>query len=265
MSLRPAARTRRAAGAFLTLAAFAGAMAQPAATDTRRSGFADMSPSTQAMQREDSLNPGMLAVQDGEAWWRRPAGRSERSCASCHGDAAQGMRGTAARYPAFDETLKRPLNLQQRINQCRERHQQATPWRHESAELLAVEAYVALQSRGMPIAPPQDARLAPFLARGEKLFGQRIGQLDLSCMQCHDQLPGRRLAGNVIPQGHPTGYPIYRLEWQGLGSLARRLRGCMAGVRAEPHAYGSQEMVELELYLAARAMGMPLESPGVRP
>jgi sulfur-oxidizing protein SoxA len=32
------------------------------------------------------------------------------------------------------------------------------------------------------------------------------------------------LAGNVIPQAHPTGYPIYRLEWQKMGSLQRRLQ-----------------------------------------
>lgn len=69
----------------------------------------------------------------------------------------------------------------------------------------------------------------------------------------------------MIPQAHPTGYPIYRLEWQGLGSLQRRLRNCMTGVRAEPFAYGAQEMVELELYLAARARGMASEAPPVRP
>ena len=37
------------------------------------------------------------------------------------------------------------------------------------------------------------------------------------------------------------------------------------GVRAEPVAYGSTEMVELELHLAVRAMGMPVETPAVRP
>jgi len=69
----------------------------------------------------------------------------------------------------------------------------------------------------------------------------------------------------VIPQGHATGYPLYRLEWQGLGSLQRRLRGCMTGVRAEPFAANGVEMAELELHLAARAMGLPLETPAVRP
>lgn len=39
----------------------------------------------------------------------------------------------------------------------------------------------------------------------------------------------------------------------------------MSGVRAEPFAYGAQELVELELYLARRAKGLPGETPGVRP
>ncbi len=79
------------------------------------------------------------------------------------------------------------------------------------------------------------------------------------------QYAGRRLAGNVVPEAHPTGYPLYRLEWQALGSLQRRLRNCLVGMRAEPYAYGAPEMVDLELYLMWRARGMPMETPAVRP
>ena len=39
----------------------------------------------------------------------------------------------------------------------------------------------------------------------------------------------------------------------------------MTGVRAEPFAYGTPELVELELYLAQRSRGMTLETPAVRP
>ena len=70
------------------------------------------------------------------------------------------MRGVAARYPAFDTALARPVNLAQRINLCRERHQQAAPLAAESQELLALESFVALQSRGLPVAPPADAQAA---------------------------------------------------------------------------------------------------------
>jgi L-cysteine S-thiosulfotransferase len=124
---------------------------------------------------------------------------------------------------------------------------------------------VAHQSRGLPVTAGEDDRLRPFLARGRELFERRQGQLDLSCADCHDDRPCRRLGGSAIPHAYANGYPVYRLEWQGLGSLQRRLRNCMAGVRAEPYAFDSPEHVELELYLAWRARGLPVEAPGVRP
>ncbi len=229
----------------------------------RRSGFDDMRPATQAMQRDDSQNPAMLWVAEGEALFQRPPLPQSKACTACHSTAS--LRGVAARYPAFDAALNRPVTLAHRINLCRERHQQAPALGPESQPLLALETWVAHQSRGEPIAPPDDARLMPFRRRGAQLYATRMGQLNLSCAQCHDERAGLRLGGSVIPQGHPTGYPLYRLEWQAVGSLSRRLRGCMTGVRAEPLAAHSTEMAELELYLASRAMGMRLETPGVRP
>ena len=251
--------------AFLVVCVSSLAIAQVTSPDARRSGFDDMSPQTQAMQRDDLQNPGMLWVQDGAALWDRAPSTSAKPCAGCHGASAMSMRGVAARYPAFDERASRPVDLSQRINLCRKRHQQAAPLAAESHELLALESFVANQSRGMPVAPPDDARLLPFRERGEAQYKQRLGQLDLSCSQCHDALAGKRLGGSLIPQGHANGYPLYRLEWQGLGSLQRRLRNCMTGVRAEPDAYGSPGLVEMAIYLAWRDRGMKVEAPGVRP
>lgn len=247
------------------LLAGVGTVTGQVANPTLRSGFDFMGASTQAMQKDDALNPGMLWVKDGEALWNKPAGASTKACASCHGEAKAGMRGVAARYPAFDDELKRPIALSQRINQCRQTNQQAEALRPEGDELLALETYVAHQSRGLPVAPPSDTRLIPFRRQGEQRFNQQMGQLGLSCAQCHDDNAGKRLGGSVIPQGHANGYPLYRLEWQALGSLQRRLRNCMTGVRAEPFAFGALELVELELFLAVRAQGMPLETPAVRP
>jgi L-cysteine S-thiosulfotransferase len=92
-----------------------------------------------------------------------------------------------------------------------------------------------------------------------------MGQINMSCAQCHDDNWGRKLAGAPVPQGHPNGYPVYRLEWQSLGSLQRRLRNCMSGMRAEPYPYGAPENVDLELYLMWRANGLKMEAPAVRP
>lgn len=235
-----------------------------AAADERRSGFDFMSPATQEMQREDALNPAMLWVAEGEAQWTEvPA--NVRSCAGCHGDAATAMRGVAARYPAFDDRSGKAIDLQGRINACRVRHQKQPAFAAESRPLLGLAAYLGLQSRGLPMPPPDDPRLAAALQHGEKLFHTAMGQLNFSCSQCHDTNWGKRLAGSPIPQAHPTGYPIYRLEWQGMGSLQRRLRNCMTGVRAEPFPYGADELVALELYLNSRATGMTVETPAVRP
>ncbi len=232
------------------------ALAQPPVPDTRRSGFADMTPATQALQRDDAQNPGWLWLKSGEQ-------RFAADCARCH--AADSLRGVAARYPAWDAVLGKPVTLAGRINQCQQRHVRQPALAPESDALLGLETVVAHASRGMPVAPPADPRLAPWRARGQQLFTQRMGQLELSCAQCHDQNAGGRLAGSTIPQGHPTAYPIYRLEWQGMGSLQRRLRNCMTGVRAEPFAFGADELTALELHLMQRAAGMPLETPGVRP
>jgi len=224
-----------------------------------------MTAELRAMQQDDASNPGMLWVKDGEALWNRIDGAGAKACASCHGDATSAMRGVAARYPAFDSVASRPFTLGQRIDACRVRHLQAAPFGAESDARLALEAYIAFQSRGQPIAPPSDPRLEPARANGERLYRQRIGQIDVACAQCHDERAGQRLAGSTIPQAHPTGYPIYRLEWQNAGSLQRRLRNCLTGMRAEVPALGSDELVDLELYLMWRARGMPLETPAVRP
>jgi len=254
----------------ILLAALAGVPTPVASADIpltdRRSGYDQMSRETRAMQDDDTSNPGMLSVLDGEALWNRKAGTADKACGDCHGDARTSMKGVAARYPAFDATRGRPVDLEARINICRAERQNATPLRYESRDLLALTAYVAHQSRGMPIADPAaDERLAPFIARGRDLFDRRQGQLNLACAQCHDDNWGRNLAGNSIPQGHPTGYPLYRLEWQSLGSLQRRLRNCMIGMRAEPYGYGAPEHVDLELFLAWRARLLRIETPAVRP
>jgi sulfur-oxidizing protein SoxA len=207
----------------------------------------------------------MLWVLDGEALWKAKAGAAEKSCADCHSDTPASMRGVAARYPAFDATLGRPVNLEQRINLCRSQHQQATPLAYESRELLGLTAFVSRQSRGMPIEAGADPQLEPFVVKGRDLFMQRQGQLNLACANCHDDNWDKRLAGSAITQAHPTGYPLYRLEWQSLGSLQRRLRACIFGIRAQPYDIGASELVELELYLMSRARGMPIETPAVRP
>ena len=119
----------------------------------RRSGYDFMSPETRAMQDDDKSNPGMLWVLDGEAMWNSKDGASNLSCADCH--TSESMRGVATHYPTFEVDYKRPVDLGERINICRE-------------------------------------RLTPFLDIGRELFERRQGQLNISCAQCHDDNWGKR-------------------------------------------------------------------------
>ncbi|MBU3737670.1 MAG: sulfur oxidation c-type cytochrome SoxA [Rhodoferax sp.] len=252
------------AALFILPLAVMAADPSPIEPSARRSGFDSMSPPVQAMQLDDRRNPAMLWLAEGRSLWTRIPDTGAPSCAQCHGP-VDVLRGVATRFPRYDARLGQAINLGQRIALCRDRHQKLPAWAPQHPDAIALEVLVAHASRGLPLQPDPDPRLDETSRLGERLFRQRFGQLNLSCAQCHDQRAGSLLGGTVIPQGHATGYPIYRLEWQGMGTLQRRLRSCLSGVRAEPFAYGSRELVALELHLARRAAGMPLETPAVRP
>src|ERR1044072_6702146 len=64
----------------------------------RRSSSEDMRRDNKARQDDDTANPAMLTVLDGEALWHTKMGSADKSCVDCHGDAAVGMKGVAARY-----------------------------------------------------------------------------------------------------------------------------------------------------------------------
>ena len=255
----------RPLGLALALVFAASFAAAQGGADKRRTGYQDMSPALQHMEDDETSNPGMLFVQTGEALWKEPAGKANKACANCHGAVDTSMKGVAARYPAIPKGSDKPVDLEGRINLCRTGQQQAEALKPENGDLLALDAYVTHASRGLPIAPPNDPRLAKVLDVGKTLFTRREGQLNLSCANCHDDNAGKKLAGATIPQGHPTAYPVYRSEWQALGSLQRRLRNCVVGMRAEPYAYDSAEYLALEVYLMDRAKGLKIESPGIRP
>jgi len=256
---------RRAALLVIASLVSSSAFATDIPLDQRRSDSEFVSAETRAMQSDDTANPGMLAVLDGEALWNQKAGATGKSCADCHGDATKSMKGVAARYPAVLPGRDRPVDLEQRINMSRMADQKAPAQPFESKDLMALTVYVARQSRGMPIAVVDDTASHRFIASGRTLFNSRQGQLNISCAQCHDDNWGKRLSGNLVPQAQPTGYPIYRLEWQELGSLQRRLRNCMSAMRAEPLPYEAPELVDLEFFLMWRARGLAMETPAVRP
>ena len=224
------------------------------------SGYTMLTPETQAMQDDDFTNPGLLWVDKGEALFNASQ-NSARACRDCHED---GFAGVAATFPKIDAATGQLFNLERRINSCREEHQGLARLDYESDALISLTAFVAHQSKGVPVSVEIGEAELPFLEKGQDYFFTRRGQFNLSCHQCHDDHWGKRLRGDTISQGHATGFPTYRLEWQTLGSSHRRLRDCDHGVRAEPLDYGDETYIAIELYLAARAQGLELEAPAIR-
>lgn len=232
--------------------------------DDRRSGYTYARIETRSMQDDEFENPGYIWVEKGAELWETEDGKLGKACATCHEDAAVSMKGVATYYPVYAAEVNRMVNVENRINQCRVDQMGAEPWKYESEALLAMTAFVKHQSKDMPMSPVVDGPAAPFFEKGKAFYEQRRGQLDLACYHCHEMNHGRMLRAQRLSQGMSNGFPTYRLKWQTLGSLHRRLRGCNRNVRAEPYAAGSEEYVNLELYLAWRARGLPVETPSVR-
>jgi len=256
-------------------------------SEKMRSGISFASADLRATQADDTLNPAFLWIDQGQALWQQGSSNDTRavssavtnappnspphtqanehpSCASCHQDPQQSMRGVSMKYPRWDSSTSRLINLEGQINICRTQRQHLPPLAYESDELLGLTALVSLTSRGLILKRTLDDSLKPALARGQARYETRMGQNNLACMHCHTQNAGQHLGGETISQGQPHAYPAYRLEWQKMGSLQKRLRACLSGVKAEIWPLGSEELTELELYLSFRGEGLAIESPGVR-
>jgi len=88
--------------------------------------------------------------------------------------------------------------------------------------------------------------------------------MNLACFQCHDDRPGEWVRGEQLSQGQTNAFPAYLLRWAGVGSVHRRFQFCDDQRVAEPLPLGSEDYLALELYVAWRGNGLPVEAPAVR-
>jgi sulfur-oxidizing protein SoxA len=228
------------------------------------SGYEFRTPETRSLQDDDFNNPAFIWVDQAMELWDKVEGEAGKSCAECHGAIEDSMKGVGASFPKWSESQGKVINLEQQINLCRTEQMKAEPWKYESDQLLGMTAWVRNQSRGMPVTVSIDGPAHDAFEKGKEFYYQRRGQLDMACASCHEANYGKYLRADLLSQGQSNGFPTYRLKWQKLGSLHRRFRGCNKQVRASPFGYGSDEYVALELYLAWRGQGLPVETPAVR-
>ena len=226
------------------------------------SGWRFRSGETQALQTDDFENPAFAAVEDAIAEFEKVDGAAGKSCASCH--AIEDFEGLRVSLPRWNEKLGKPETLEMIINRSRVEYMQAEPWKWEAPQMLGMTAYIGLQSRGQPVDVQTDGPMETWAKKGEELYYTKVGQLNMSCSQCHEDNYGNMIRADHLSQGQINGFPVYRLKWGGLGSIHRRFSGCMKNIRAEPYKRGSDEFIALELYVASRGEGLSVEVPSVR-
>ena len=230
----------------------------------RNSGYTYARKSTQAIQDDDLANPAYLWVDEGESLWNKVDGKAGKSCASCHGGKVVRLNDVGTRYPVYNAKLGKMQSLEQRINQERKEKMGAKPYKWESKQMLSLTVFIRNLSKGKPMNVSVDGPAVKYFEAGKKFFEQPRGQLGMSCKNCHEDNAGNMIRANRLTEGQSNGFPTYRLKWQKPGSIHRRFRGCNKVVRAQPFKYGSEEYVNLELYMAWRGRGLSVETPAVR-
>ena len=228
----------------------------PIAQHDVRSGATFTSATIQAQQKDDDRNPGMLWVDQGRDIFAR-------DCVSCHTETKANAKGLATQLPRLkaDGSV---ITLESEINRCQVERVKASAYPIESQPLLSLATYLAFAARGKAQQVSANVTQSAAWQRAHHEFTRVQGKLDFDCRSCHDKLYGKRVRNQTISQGYGVGYPAYRVEWQTLGSLNRRLRACFFGMETTVPAANDPILADLELYLAWRAQGLPIESPAVR-
>lgn len=219
---------------------------------------------TRAMQADDFDNPGMIFVENAMTAWETAEGTEGKSCASCHGDAAESMKGVRAVYPKWNETAGEVRTLEMQVNACRTERMGAEKWKYGGGDMVNMTALLASVSRGMPVNVAIDGPAQATWEKGKEIYYTRYGQLELSCANCHEQNYGNMIRADHLSQGQINGFPAYRLKNTKLNGAHDRFKGCIRDTRAETFAEGSPEFIALELYVASRGNGLSVEGPSIR-
>ncbi len=228
------------------------------------SGYAYISQDTQEMQDDEFANPGMTTVDKGRALFHAVA-ENGKNCASCHGeDGVSLKKSRIAEYPIYSYESQRPITLQEQVNICWQDKLDNIPFIYDCADAVALETYVRYLARGEVINVDVSGPMQPYFKAGEELYNMRVGQLDMACIHCHVYHQGQKLRGQTLSQGHSNGFPEYRLQTGQITSLHRRFTECFVTFRAKPFDLGSEDFINLEIYVHARGNGLKIETPAVR-
>lgn len=236
-----------------------------------------------AMLSDPMSNPGYLAVDRGEAFWKEKRGTKNVSLEGCDlGLGAGKLEGAYAKLPRYFKDADKVMDLEQRLLWCMTNLQGfdtkdviarrfSGPGKPSDMEDLV--AYVANKSNGMkidvPLSHPKEQEMA---AVGEALFFRRGGVNDFSCSTCHAE-EGKRIRLQGLPdlskpgkQAQETmgGWPTYRVSMGSIRTMQHRLWDCYRQQRWPVPEYASDALTALTVYLQKQAAGGEINVPSIK-
>lgn len=92
----------------------------------------------------------MKVMEKGEKLFHSAIGSNNVSCDQCHPNAANTHPET---YPKFQKQLGKVATLREMINWCLQNPLEGKPLPLDSDEMIALEAYITWERRGVPLTP----------------------------------------------------------------------------------------------------------------
>ena len=205
------------------------------------------------------MPPYEIGLEKGKQFW------DDNNLASCF---KNGGRNIAQHYPYWDRRTEMVRTIELDINECLRRKGKDPIQGLKQGTMAQVAAYMKSLSRGqrVKIDITRDPKALEAYDEGRRFYWGKRGQLNFSCADCHVTYVGKRLSGDILGPGlgHDVGFPAYRAEWGGLGTLHRRYAACNLQVRAAPFVPQSRQYRNLEFYETFLQQGLPLTAPSQR-
>jgi len=204
-----------------------------------------------------------IAIDNGKARFNKKFANG-KSFASCFPNYKKGIKQN---YPYFDKETGKVVTLEAAINKCLVDNGEK-PYKWKKGPITEVGAYLAYLSRGnkINIKVPNNPDAIAIYNEGKKFFYAKRGQLNMACADCHYYYAGHRIRADILSPalGHPTGFPVYRNKWGGMGTLHRRYAGCNKQVRAKPFKAQSPQYTALEYFETYMSNGLEENGPSMR-
>jgi sulfur-oxidizing protein SoxA len=220
-------------------------------------------PSREQWEAIEEFPPYELALDQGKALFETPFANG-KSYADCFANGGIGVRQD---YPYFDTERGEVITLELAINDCRKTNGEK-PLPYKKGDIAALSAYMAYTSRGnkLDIKIPDDPKALAAYESGKQFYYSKRGQLNFSCFDCHGGGSGLYVRADKLSPalGHPSHFPVYRSDWNELGTMHRRFGGCNEQVRAKAFPAQSPEYRNLEYFLTYMSNGLEVNGPGAR-